>query len=138
MPYAPFTDGIKGSILAYWEDGNRDILGHSGSVKSGLHLRGLVVVIPLLRCGHQPGGQPAHGHGLLVGDGRGVEAQFGVRTGLRWDDDGRTSVMVSTAPTAYKFSGEDPNELGGRMGFGGVQHILGHSGSVKSGLHLRG
>ena len=26
-----------------------------------------------------------------------------------WDDDGRTSVMVSTAPTAYKFSGEDPN-----------------------------
>ena len=26
-----------------------------------------------------------------------------------WDDDGRTSVMVSTAPTAYKFSGDDPN-----------------------------
>ena len=24
MPYAPFTDGIKGSILAYWEDGNRE------------------------------------------------------------------------------------------------------------------
>lgn len=24
MPYAPFTDGIKGSIWAYWEDGNHE------------------------------------------------------------------------------------------------------------------